>query len=189
MIGPIFPWRSPARTGKPIYADRRANGGTHKCILHSLSEHGAKISLESPVAAPERFEMTVGEANYLCRRVWQNDSTIGVEFIDAAESGDAGAEAQQDEPARDKRQHKRVELMRRARIIYNNAFSVIECVILDISDSGARIRPADVLSCPETFKLSIDSGPSHTCSVVRRHGNEIAVQFLDLPEARSAGAA
>lgn len=160
------------------------HGGQHKCILHSISPRGAKISLGLPTLAPERFDLqVVGGESHACRRVWQHDTTIGVEFLDGQNTSDSDTDTDRDKAPLDKRRHKRAHTVRRGHIIFSGGFGVMDCLILNTSGSGARIRPTDVLSCPATFKLCIEFGRSYACSVVRRRGDDIAVEFLDLPDA------
>lgn len=53
----------------------------------------------------------------------------------------------------------------------------MDCVVLDLSDSGARIRPADTLTCPDEFYLATKEGGRVTCKVVWRRNDLIGVLF------------
>ena len=50
--------------------------------------------------------------------------------------------------------------------------------ILDISDTGARLKPAEPVHLPGTFRLVIDHGASFDCKVVRRMDDQMGVQFV-----------
>jgi len=54
-----------------------------------------------------------------------------------------------------------------------------ECAVFDVSEHGARILLRDPMTFPETFKLSIDSGPPRVCRIAWRKNNELGVEFLD----------
>ncbi len=54
----------------------------------------------------------------------------------------------------------------------------IDCTVVDISDSGARIELRDVDVVPRRFKLFVpDKHALCECRVVRQSGNEIGVEF------------
>ena len=88
------------------------------------------------------------------------------------------AEDPDDDPA-SRRQFTRVRTLKSAQIIYRNSNCVIDCLILNMSDGGAAIQPADFVELPETFLLKIHHGPTYRCQVRWRHGNKIGVRFLD----------
>lgn len=53
----------------------------------------------------------------------------------------------------------------------------MDCVVLDLSDDGARIRPADALTCPDEFHLATKEGGRVTCKVAWRRNDLIGVLF------------
>ncbi|MCZ6861207.1 MAG: pilus assembly protein PilZ [Alphaproteobacteria bacterium] len=53
----------------------------------------------------------------------------------------------------------------------------MDCVVLDLTDGGARIRPADILTCPDEFYLATKEGSRVTCRVVWRRNDLIGVLF------------
>ena len=53
----------------------------------------------------------------------------------------------------------------------------MDCLVLDLSEGGARIRPADVLTCPDKFFLVTEEGGRVACEVVWRRNDLIGVQF------------
>jgi hypothetical protein len=52
------------------------------------------------------------------------------------------------------------------------------CHILDISETGALLKPADILLCPSEFVLRPDIGAPHDCEVVWRKGEMVGVHFV-----------
>jgi hypothetical protein len=52
------------------------------------------------------------------------------------------------------------------------------CHILDISDAGALLKPADIYLCPREFRLKPDIGAVHDCEVVWRKGEVLGVRFV-----------
>ena len=65
-----------------------------------------------------------------------------------------------------------------ALIVFKNGYCDIKCQILDFSDTGALLRPADVLQCPPKFVLQPFVGPSRNCEVIWRRGTMIGVRYL-----------
>lgn len=77
-----------------------------------------------------------------------------------------------------RRQSSRVRTLKSAQIIYNTANCVIDCLVLNMSEGGAALQPADFVELPETFLLKIQHGPMFSCHVRWQHGNKIGVRFL-----------
>jgi hypothetical protein len=63
-------------------------------------------------------------------------------------------------------------------IIDQNDSSRMKCLILDLSENGAKLKPTDVTLLPKTFHLMIADGPSYDCEEVRRTHDQIAVRFV-----------
>lgn len=53
----------------------------------------------------------------------------------------------------------------------------MDCVVLDLSEDGARIRPADALTCPDEFLLATKGGGRVACEVIWRRNDLIGVRF------------
>ena len=54
----------------------------------------------------------------------------------------------------------------------------MNCVVLDWTQSGARIRPADMVGCPEQFTLITKSGHRVPCEVKWRQNLVMGVRFI-----------
>ncbi len=78
----------------------------------------------------------------------------------------------------DRRGAPRRRTLQQAEIVYNNSQCVMHGAIFDISDQGAKIRPADIVNAPSRFELRIKYGPRYQCEVVRKSGFYIGVRFL-----------
>lgn len=67
-----------------ILTDKK--GTMVSCSLSDISENGARITLKSDAALPERFVLllnSTGETRRQCRVVWRTGMTLGVAFPDA----------------------------------------------------------------------------------------------------------
>lgn len=81
----------------------------------------------------------------------------------------------------DHRRSQRRRALKKALIVYRGGHCTIGCRIVDTSDAGALLKPADVTMCPKEFVLKPDAGPSRSCEVVWRHGELVGIRFLDAP--------
>jgi hypothetical protein len=50
--------------------------------------------------------------------------------------------------------------------------------MLDISETGALLKPADIFLCPNEFLLKPDIGAPHDCEVAWRKGEMVGVHFV-----------
>ena len=78
----------------------------------------------------------------------------------------------------DRRAAPRKRTLQKGEIGFIDSHAAIECVVLDISETGARLRPTDVKSVPEKFRLRGPDGTKRLCEVVWRDSQKIGVRFL-----------
>jgi hypothetical protein len=79
----------------------------------------------------------------------------------------------------EQRHHARAHVLRRGKIVFRRGYAVIDCVVLDVSPDGARLRVAAWLDLPERFELRIESGAVHDAQVRYRNLEEIGVRFTE----------
>jgi hypothetical protein len=72
----------------------------------------------------------------------------------------------------------RSKTLKTAKIIFNKNQSVIDCLVHDLSPTGAKLKLGDVAAVPRTFILELHDGTRHDCERVRAMGLEIGVRFL-----------
>jgi hypothetical protein len=66
------------------------------------------------------------------------------------------------------------------KIVFNNNTSSIDCVVRDLSPTGARLEVASPIGIPDWFDLRINrNGVCYPSKVVWRSANQIGVMFLD----------
>ncbi len=84
----------------------------------------------------------------------------------------------------------RMERMRSlmsAHIVFNNGSSTLDCVVRNISDSGARIETSRHAVLPSEFELHVPhKARSWRARIVWRQDNQVGVQFVDHAEAVEA---
>jgi hypothetical protein len=82
---------------------------------------------------------------------------------------------------RDPRKSERIERDDRAALMSLTGTQIIECILRDISATGARISVAVPEVVPDYFKLKIEGQRgqlSPKCRVRWRSGNELGVEFF-----------
>lgn len=84
-------------------------------------------------------------------------------------------------PEPDKRDGDRIRAFLRAQIIFNNRMSTIDCIIKNISPTGARVALADSLAVPAEFDIYIPQrNASHHAKLVWRDRDSIGIDFVDV---------
>ena len=78
-------------------------------------------------------------------------------------------------PRRDRSRNK---TLKSAKIVFNQEKSVLDCLVHDLSDTGAKLKLGDVAGVPRIFILELKDGTRRNCERVRFMGQEIGVRFL-----------
>ena len=123
-------------------------------------------------------------------RAWERSKQDGARAQAApppqAQSGDGSPDAREPHGKaqglanEDRRSSPRRRLFRRGKIIFHDRNCTMGCVILDISEGGARIQPLDTAYLPEEFALKVGDWLAQSCEVVWRSGEILGVKFLGL---------
>jgi hypothetical protein len=86
----------------------------------------------------------------------------------------------------DQRSNKRQRTVLDGRIVFNNRFSLIDCTVRDLSDTGARIAFDHAITIPPEFEIEI---PKKSLSLWARvmwsNGKEHGVMFVDAPRIKA----
>jgi hypothetical protein len=78
------------------------------------------------------------------------------------------------------RRFARRRALKGGRIVFNHGRSTINCMIRDLSPSGARLEVANTVGIDNDFTLSFDDGsPMRRCLVRRTSGTSIGVEFCE----------
>ncbi|MFK0162055.1 PilZ domain-containing protein [Rhizobium sp. NPDC090279] len=65
-----------------------------------------------------------------------------------------------------------------AKIIFNDGHSVFDCLVKNLSDTGAMIQIENPLSAPNAFNLRLSDNRLMACEVRWRKINSMGVQFV-----------
>src|SRR5712692_3021206 len=69
-----------------------------------------------------------------------------------------------DKPS-EKRRASRTHVLKSATIVFNSGNCSMNCQVLDLAKTGARLKPEDILLCPKEFRLKFHYGLVHDCEV------------------------
>lgn len=84
--------------------------------------------------------------------------------------------------ANDGRIAPRRRMLKSGKIAYSDRHVTIECLVRDMSATGARLRVEGSVTAPDTFELLIPlDGLEANCQVVWRAGTDLGVKFLAAP--------
>lgn len=88
----------------------------------------------------------------------------------------------------DKRKSRRSRMLQSGKIIYGKSVMIIECVIRDRSDDGARLKVSSTSDVPTQFRLFFqDSNTLRAARVVWKTDREIGIEFTgDAEDVRTA---
>ncbi len=78
----------------------------------------------------------------------------------------------------ERREKTRVPTAKQADILYCNRACRMACTVVDISRSGARLRPSEPMLLPNEIELHFAPNTNIKCEVIHRTGDEIGVHFL-----------
>ncbi|MFO1143315.1 MAG: PilZ domain-containing protein [Amaricoccus sp.] len=79
----------------------------------------------------------------------------------------------------DRRAFARAHVLRRGKVVLRRGHSTIDCVVLDMSDGGVRIRVGEWQPLPPTFELRIENGAQRDVEVRFRARDTLGVRFID----------
>ncbi|HWA20110.1 MAG TPA: PilZ domain-containing protein [Devosia sp.] len=78
----------------------------------------------------------------------------------------------------EQRRAPRFNVLKRAKVAFDQGFSSADCIIRNISESGAKLRFAALeRTVPDNFDLICTGSPVQNCKVVWRRVGEMGVQF------------
>jgi hypothetical protein len=83
-------------------------------------------------------------------------------------------------PAENRRRAARVRALKNGTIVFNNGYSTYDCVIRNLSATGAMLVLSGGFAVPDTFELRMDAPqPPHRCAVRWRGADRMGVSFDD----------
>src|SRR5437899_13082767 len=95
---------------------------------------------------------------------------------DTEETPKAGSPG--DDSQAERRGQCRRRMFKGAKVLLNEHSSVINCVVKDLSATGARLFFQNFQPLPQRFKLVINELGAYDCEIVRLHNTEYGVRFI-----------
>jgi hypothetical protein len=80
----------------------------------------------------------------------------------------------------ERRVAQRTRTLKRAKILFNNRFSTFDCIVRNISATGALLTIDDAAHLPKTFEVLIGDDPERPAKLVYRRGMLAGIRFLDV---------
>ena len=77
----------------------------------------------------------------------------------------------------EKRGVQRRSTLKGGKIVFNAGRSTIDCMVRNLSSTGAKLTVNSVVGIPETFDLVLDGHSRQPCRVKWRRLKEIGVEF------------
>ena len=81
------------------------------------------------------------------------------------------------------RRQPRMKTYKSGRIIFNDGRSTLDCILRNLSGSGAKLSFSQVPAIPDTFKVTFSDGSTRSCSVAWRKSLDVGVSFLSADNA------
>jgi len=78
----------------------------------------------------------------------------------------------------DRRHLHRQQVLKSAIIVFNGGHCTLGCHILNVSQTGAMVRPSDIFLCPREFVLRPCIGSPRDCEVVWRKNDKVGVRYI-----------
>lgn len=71
-------------------------------------------------------------------------------------------------------------MLKSGKIVFNDRRSVIDCMIRDRSQHGAKLQVVTSVGIPDQFDLVVEADHStHACRVVWRNQKNVGVEFVN----------
>lgn len=78
------------------------------------------------------------------------------------------------------RRDMRIRALKAARIVLPGGHSTFDCLVRNLSRSGAKLVLESTIAIPDAFSLMFEDGTVHACELRWRTLKEIGVAFLDV---------
>jgi hypothetical protein len=84
--------------------------------------------------------------------------------------------------SKDLRKHRRSRSFKEGQIVYNSGSSLINCIIRDRSEGGAKLVLPAASVLPQRFELlSVSEGKLYPAEIMWRRGDELGIMFIGAP--------
>lgn len=74
----------------------------------------------------------------------------------------------------------RTRTLKRARVVFNNRYSTVDCVVRNLSRTGALLSVETTVQLPKQFEIAIDERELRPARLVYRRETFAGIHFLDV---------
>jgi hypothetical protein len=78
----------------------------------------------------------------------------------------------------ERRRNERIGALPLCHAVYGSQRTAMRCFLVDSSEFGARLLPADASKLPRQFELQLADNVTINCTVIHRTNDEIGVTFI-----------
>jgi len=82
--------------------------------------------------------------------------------------------------SQNRRRKDRFRLLQRGSVIINGGFSAVDCVVLEVSAGGAKLKLAEWLVLPPRFELRLGNQRPRLVELCHRTPDTVGVRFVNI---------
>ena len=83
----------------------------------------------------------------------------------------------------------RMRTLKRAKVIFNNGYSTFDCIVRNLSATGALLTIDEAAHLPKEFMIAVGESPDQRpAKLVYRRGLFAGIRFRDIPDEMEEGA-
>lgn len=159
----------------------RCSDSVGDCEVVDLSATGAKVRLEEEFECTSPITLSFDIGEFEGEVVWQNEEFVGIKFDAKPNEVASAIEAYFYRPthSKDRREFVRTSVMWAAKLHIKT--QTINCVVLNISSDGAKIRLESIPDEISPATLHVDRIGDLPGEVVWQEGAMIGISFRDSP--------
>ncbi len=150
-------------------------------VDRDMAVQGLSLGVDDYLIKPySKVELAVRIESALHRACLRSLSRDGEEFTpELSDLAPSEPPVVKESTAPERRDSSRRNVLKSARIYRVDTNQTMDCTILNLSDQGAAIKPADPPYCPATFTLEILDGLVRQCEICWRYRDKVGVRFLE----------
>lgn len=113
-----------------------------------------------------------------CAVAWGTVRLPAALLAQAIAAGDGGIVFVRGDLMDNRRGAVRLRTLKSGKVVFNDGNSVVDCVVRDLSESGAKLKVVSIVGIPDHFSLALEGERNgRACSIAWRKGSELGVTF------------
>lgn len=150
-------------------------------VDRDMAVQGLSLGVDDYLIKPyNKVELAVRIESALHRACLRGLSQDGEESApELSDPSPSGHQVAEERTAPERRDSSRRNVLKSGRIYSVSTNQTMDCTILNLSDKGAALKPADPPYCPASFTLEISDGAVHQSEICWRYRDKVGVRFHD----------